>query len=604
MWNPFRRREKAAMQQVSAGGGWTNLFTSAHEPFSGAWQRNVEINTKTVLSYYAVFSCISLISSDIAKMPLRMMQRDSAGIWKESAGAKGASIYRKPNAFQNRIQFFECWLNSKLCHGNTIAIKIRDAKGQVKELRLLDWNKVTPLVSDDGSVFYQINPDNISGVESQVTVPAREIIHDRFNCLFHPLIGLSPIYAAGLAATQGHHIQENSAVFFRNGGKPSGVIEVPGSLSEENAQIIKAAWETGYSGENAGKTAILSNAAKYTPISVNAADSQTVEQLKMSAEIVCSTFHVPAYKVGIGALPSYDNVEALEQQYYAQCLQSLIESIELLLDDAFELGFDFRTEFDVGALLRMDSERRMKTLGDGVKNTILTPNEARRSENLSPVPGGDSLYLQQQNFSLEALARRDASEDPFAKSPSSSAPEPQAGKGYDAETIWVIVHQAVSDAICKTLVQNEDKSALVEEIKGAIVEEMTPVINETIENKVSEIPPPKDGKDCDPEVMRRAVREEVSEAVSKIPVPEDGKSVTVEEILPVLEVLVGNKVSEIPVPLDGKSIGIDEIKPVLEELVGKALDDQHENQSDTDAPLTENEVSLVKAAFRGFLKDE
>ncbi|WP_416381322.1 hypothetical protein, partial [Klebsiella pneumoniae] len=38
-------------------------------------------------------------------------------------------------------------------------------------------------------------------------VPAREVIHDRFNCLFHPLIGLSPIYAAGLAAMQGHHIQ-------------------------------------------------------------------------------------------------------------------------------------------------------------------------------------------------------------------------------------------------------------------------------------------------------------------------------------------------------------------------------------------------------------
>ncbi|WP_416380911.1 hypothetical protein, partial [Klebsiella pneumoniae] len=36
-------------------------------------------------------------------------------------------------------------------------------------------------------------------------VPAREVIHDRFNCLFHPLIGLSPIYAAGLAAMQGHH---------------------------------------------------------------------------------------------------------------------------------------------------------------------------------------------------------------------------------------------------------------------------------------------------------------------------------------------------------------------------------------------------------------
>ncbi|WP_410972234.1 hypothetical protein [Escherichia coli] len=30
--------------------------------------------------------------------------------------------------------------------------------------------------------------------------------------------------------------------------------------------------------------------------------------------------------------------EALEQQYYSQCLQTLIESIELLLDEALEQG--------------------------------------------------------------------------------------------------------------------------------------------------------------------------------------------------------------------------------------------------------------------------
>nr|WP_223811644.1 MULTISPECIES: phage portal protein [unclassified Pantoea] len=408
--------------------GWTPLFGFVHEPFAGAWQRNLEINQDTVLSFYAVFSCISLIASDISKMPLRLMQSDSQGVKKELTTGKTAALCKRPNAFQNRIQFFEHWINSKLCHGNTIALKIRNSRGDITELRLLDWHKVTPLVADDGSVFYQISPDNMTGVETTITVPAREIIHDRFNCLFHPLIGLSPIYAAGLAATQGHHIQENSAHFFRNGSRPGGVIEVPGSLSEENAKLIKASWDSGYSGENAGKTAVLSNGAKYNPAAVSAVDSQTVEQLSMTAQIVCSTFHVPAYKIGIGAMPSGDNIEAQEQQYYSQCLQTLIESIEILLDEAFELEGNSSTEFDVNALLRMDSERRLKTLGEGVKNTILTPNEARRSENLPAVPGGDSLYLQQQNYSLEALARRDASDNPFGSKNADSPPAPEASQ--------------------------------------------------------------------------------------------------------------------------------------------------------------------------------
>jgi HK97 family phage portal protein len=231
-----------------------------------------------------------------------MMRRDSDGIWKENSAGPVAALYRRPNAFQNRIQFFECWLNSKLCHGNTVVLKIRNTRGQITELRIIDWSKVTPLVADDGSVFYQINPDNMTGIEKSVTVPAREVIHDRFNCLFHPLIGLSPIYAAGLAAMQGHHIQENSAFFFRNGSKPSGVIEVPGNITEENARILKSNWETGYTGENAGKTGLLSNGAKYNPVSISADDAKVVEQLQMSAKIVCSAFHVPTYKAGVGEL--------------------------------------------------------------------------------------------------------------------------------------------------------------------------------------------------------------------------------------------------------------------------------------------------------------
>lgn len=87
-----------------------------------------------------------------------------------------------------------------------------------------------------------------------------------------------------------------------------------------------------------GKTAILSNGAEYNPTTFSPVDAQTVEQLKMTAEIVCSVFRVPAYKIGVGQPPSSDNVEALEQQYYSQCLQTLIESIELLLDEALETG--------------------------------------------------------------------------------------------------------------------------------------------------------------------------------------------------------------------------------------------------------------------------
>jgi hypothetical protein len=55
----------------------------------------------------------------------------------------------------------------------------------------------------------------------------------------------------------------------------------------------------------------------------------------------------------------------------------------------------------------------------------MSPNEGRAKFDLKPVTGGESPYLQQQNYSLEALAKRDAQADPFAPN-TPPAPTPQS----------------------------------------------------------------------------------------------------------------------------------------------------------------------------------
>ncbi|WP_158783285.1 phage portal protein [Pantoea sp. BAV 3049] len=411
MFSFFRKKpsgEKAL--QAANGGSWRRIF----ESFTGAWQRNIEVDSATVLAYHAVFSCISLISADIAKMPLLLKKKLSNDIWADHEDVKISPLLRKPNNFQTRMQFFESWMNSKLSDGNTYVLKIRDPSGQVAQWRVLDPGKVTPYVTDDGEIFYQVRPDNVHGIETQVMVPAREIIHDRFNCFFHPLCGLSPIYACGLTAMQGDAILTNSANHFKNGGKPGGVIKVPGAVDQDKAKEIKAAWDEGYSGANAGKTGLLADGADFMTIAMTAVDAQMVEQLKLTQEIVCSTFHVPIYKVDTSTAPSYNNIEALDQQYYSQCLQTHIEAMEILLDESLGLDAQTGVEFDLDVLIRMDTEGRYKAYKEGIAAGFLTPNQARLKENMSPVEGGDTPYMQQQNYSLAALAKRDAQDNPFA----------------------------------------------------------------------------------------------------------------------------------------------------------------------------------------------
>jgi phage portal protein BeeE len=167
---------------------------------------------------------------------------------------------------------------------------------------------------------------------------------------------------------------------------------------------------------------------KYEKMALTSVENQMVEQLKWSAEVVCSVYHVPPYKVGVGVLPTYNNVQALNVEYYSQALQSHIEEIEEVLDAALGIGVgeSLGTEFDTDNLLRMDTVTQVTAIRDAVGAGVMTPNEGRGKLDLKPVTGGDSPFLQQQNYSLQALAKRDAQADPFAPATPPAPPQPPA----------------------------------------------------------------------------------------------------------------------------------------------------------------------------------
>jgi HK97 family phage portal protein len=423
---------------IDSGRGWYPFYPLVREPFTGAWQRNLELRPESIATFHAVYSCITLIASDISKVEVRLVEQDDNGIWSETFSPTFSPVLAKPNRYQNRIKFYEQWIVSKLVHGNTYVLKERDNRGSgqfqgaVRAMYILDPMRTRALVAPDGEVFYQLSRDNLAGITEEsgdnLIVPASEIIHDVMVPLYHPLCGVSPLTACGLAAATGLNIQNQSSTFFRQQSQPSGILIAPGRVTEEDAKRLKAHWEANYTGDNVGRVAVVGDGLKYEAMSINAVDAQLIEQLKWSAETVCSCFHVPPHKISIGPMPNYNNVEALDQQYYSQCLQALFENIEICLDEGLGLtdlvGKTYGTEFDLDNLMRMDTATLLKALSDGVRGGLLAPNEGRKRLGYKPVEGGDTPYLQHQDYSLAALAKRDASEDPFAATGPAPSPAP------------------------------------------------------------------------------------------------------------------------------------------------------------------------------------
>jgi len=402
--------------------GW---YPIVREGFAGAWQQKISTPIVDVLSHPTVFACMTLIASDVAKMRLELVREENDDVWITTENPAFSPVLRAPNGYQVPFQFLTQWLISKLSSGNTFVLKQRDQRGVVVALYVLDPNRVRPLIAPDGSVFYELKLDPLAAQGDDVLIaPAREIIHDLMNPLFHPLVGISPLYASGIAAILGLRIQTNSTHFFSNNSQPGGILTAPGAISPTTADRLKAEWETKFGGINAGKVAVVGDGLTYVPLAQPADKSQLNEQWLAASQAIAVAFHVPWYLVG-GPQPPYNNIQALNVQYYTQCIQPLSTSLEQVMDKGLGLspdkigGVRLGTQFNVKDLLWMDSATMMDVISKGVGAGVLKPNEGRSDLNLGPVKGGDTPYLQVQNTSLAALDKRDQA---AAATPSSNLP--------------------------------------------------------------------------------------------------------------------------------------------------------------------------------------
>lgn len=401
---------KKALHNISDWrGGWQRIL----EPFSGAWQMNKSEERGTFLCYPTLYACLSYINQDIGKMPFVLVNKGENKVYAEVENPAYSPVLRKPNHYQTAQLFREAWILSKLIQGNTYVLKQRDERGVVVKLYVLDPHRVQPMVSDSGDVFYQINyptsdnllPNNYPG--EQLILPAREIIHDRMNCFHHQLIGVPPVCAAHWPAVKNLKILKSSSEFFGNHAQPGGILTAPAGMSQADALAVRDYWQSNYSGNNAGKVAVIGADMKFTSFAQKSADSQLVEQMRYSDEQICQPFKIKPYKVGIGTPPGGWKSDDVNVEYHSDALSPLIEAMENLLDEGLGISRPLSVWLDTEPLWRMDEGKMADVQSKLVQGMIRKPDEARLKFNDPPTDGGDTLWGQHQDYPLGMLAKRE-----------------------------------------------------------------------------------------------------------------------------------------------------------------------------------------------------
>lgn len=380
MW-PFNKSEKR--EQIATSDPFLGEFLGAR------WQGRADIEKAS--GHAVAHRCISVIAENLASVPLKVYRKtDNGGRDAASDHPLYAVLHDETAPGLTAFEAREWLLASALTYGNGYAKIARNGRGQVTALYPLVAGSVTVERLASGRLRYKVaQPDGGTDVLLQ-----DEVLHIRYRTR-DGILGQSPIQIAaaafGLALAQ----QDTAGSAAENSFRPAGALVFPDKLGGAGKEGIIEKFKARFVGSmKANEVMVLDGGAKFETFQFNSKDSEFLESRKLSNLDVCRVFGVPPSVAGITDDATYSNIGEESRALVVRCLAPWAKRVEqamtntLLSPDARKSLF---IEHDLAGLLRGDLKSRYDAYRVGREGGWLNPNEIRRFENMSEIPGGDTF---------------------------------------------------------------------------------------------------------------------------------------------------------------------------------------------------------------------
>jgi HK97 family phage portal protein len=382
------------------------LFTKLLEPQSYHWSpfddrffgeatipsaSGVRITPQTALTISTVFACVRIISQTLAMLPLIVYERKSNG-GKERAPNHPLFdvLHVRPNIRQTSFQFREMMMGHVLLRGNAYAQIIPGPRGFVDQLIPLHPDRIKPSneLASDGSIRYEYRQDS-----GQVVVLLQDEVFHISGLSDDGIRGLSLTALAkdsfGLAAAT----EQFGNRFFSGGQAPMGNYKMPGKMSKEGYERLKADLSEQRGGlTGSHKIGILEEGLEWQSIGLSNEDSQFLETRLFQVEEIAAWFGVPlALLQHTEKSTSWGTgIAQLTLGFVQFTMQPWLTRWEQEIDNDLILNTDrFFAEFVLEGLLRGDHETRAAFYAIMIDKGIMMRNEVRKLENLNPLDGLD-----------------------------------------------------------------------------------------------------------------------------------------------------------------------------------------------------------------------
>lgn len=240
----------------------------------------------------------------------------------------------------------------------------------------------------------------ISDGERKVTVPPEQMFTFHSYGATRPGKGSSPIES--LRAILGEQLaaQQYRGQVWARGGRFSSVLTRPVEAprwSPEARRQFRSDWKDyAANGPLAGATPILEDGMEVKNIDFSAKEQQFIEGATLSLSQVAGAYHINPTMLGATDGATYSNVREFRRMLYGDSLGPLLAQIEARLNAVLlpMLGVDnakVYVEFNIKEKLQGSFEEQTKSLQASVGAAWMTRNEARKTQNLPAVEGGDEL---------------------------------------------------------------------------------------------------------------------------------------------------------------------------------------------------------------------
>lgn len=345
-----------------------------------------------VMAMSAINRCVRLISESIAAMPLRVMERDCDGVYKEHACALTELLSVSPNAQFNAFEFWRNVVRRMLLDGALLIIEEGD-KENPAALQMVNAACYSP--NWHAGTFTIARNDAFQRLERRV-LPCGDVANLR-GYSEDDYLGRPVAAYAAPAAEFSQTADAEAQRRVESGTRPRYIVKENTALyggptnSESNLETFVR--ELGYRLETMANVIGISGEVELTQIAAAPADAQFQSIREFAIREVCRFFGVPPTFVFCDGGSNYKSTDAANTDFLVNALEPLMRNIELELTRKFvpaRKRGQWRIQFDREARMTADMTTRADYYTKMLACGAYTPNDIRRRAGQSPVDGGDT----------------------------------------------------------------------------------------------------------------------------------------------------------------------------------------------------------------------